>query len=145
MTNTFFKSFVVILGLTLSAQAQTPAERQQQELSPEIKKIIAESSPLNRWVTPEQLREIINEVAAQKETERTMVVDTRDQEGCHKLFNQFRSEGWQADKKMCEPDSTKPLRVIKVRVKISDCIIKTSPAMKISDNKCPYLTIKINW
>lgn len=142
----FLKSFLIILISAASAYAQmTPAERQAQEISPEVKKIIAESSVLDRWVTKEQWRQIVKEIAAKPGPEQVIVVDTTDQKECANVFSQLRSEGWPADETLCGQDLTKPHLVLALGVKISDCIIETQPHMKIEKNKCPYITVKMRW
>lgn len=114
MKKAFFKSFAAAMALTFSvsgvlAQAQlTPAERQAQELSPEVKKIIAESSPLDRWVTKEQFQQIVKEVTAKTLAQQVIVVDTRDREGCYKMYTHLQAKGWPANPSMCNQDANNP-------------------------------------
>ena len=146
MKNKFLKSFLMVLLSALSAYAQlTPAERQAQEASPEVKKIIAESSILDRYVTKEQWKQIVKEVSTTPGSEKVIVVDTRDQQNCFGVFNQLRAEGWAAEESMCEQDLSKPHVAISVGAKLAKCIIDTSPNMGMSKDKCPYITIKIRW
>ncbi|WP_409477502.1 DUF3943 domain-containing protein [Pseudobdellovibrio sp. HCB154] len=109
MKKTFLKSFAVVLALTISAQAQqTPAERQAQEISPELKKIIAESSPLDRWVTKEQFQQIVKEVTAKTLAQQVIVVDTRDRQGCYEMYKHLQTKGWPANPSMCNQDPNNP-------------------------------------
>lgn len=138
MKNKFLKSFLIVLLSTISAYAQ-------QEISPEVKKIIAESSVLDRWVTKEQWQQIVKEVATNPGSEKVIVVDTRDQQNCIGVFNQLRTEGWPAEESMCAQDQAKPHVAVSVGVKLSDCIIDISPNMRMNKDKCPYVTLKVRW
>lgn len=109
MKKTNFKLFAAALALTISAQAQlTPAERQAQELSPELQKIIAESSPLDRWVTKEQWNKIVEDINSKKLAQQVIVVDTRDQKGCLNMYNHLIAKGWPAETTMCHQDPNNP-------------------------------------
>lgn len=138
MKNKFLKSFLIVLLSVISVHAQ-------QDISPEVKKIIAESSVLDRWVTKEQWKEIVKEMAAKPGTEKVIVVDTRDQQNCFGVLTELRAEGLPAEESLCEKDITKPRAAISVGFKISSCIIEVTPNMGVDKNKCPYVTLKVKW
>ena len=78
------------------------------EISPEVKKIIAESSPLDKYVTKEQFREIVEEVRTKSLAQQVIVVDTRDQAGCLKVYHNLMAKGWPANPEMCNLDMSNP-------------------------------------
>lgn len=106
MKKNILKSLAVVLSLSFAAQA--PAQQQQQEISPEVRKIIMESSPLDKYVTKEQFREIVQEVTKKTLAQQVIVIDTRDQVGCQKMYSHLLAKGWPANPELCTPDANNP-------------------------------------
>ena len=129
MKKSILKSLALVLSFSLSAQAQ---QNHSNEISPEVQKIIMESSPLDKYVTKEQFRQIVEEVKPKTLAQQVIVIDTRDQAGCQKMYNHLIAKGWPANSSMCAVDANSPY----VSVTIGTEIDKESltPEQKIFQN-----------
>lgn len=103
MKKYILKTLVLVLSFSFSVQAQ-----QQQEISPEVRKIIEEYSPLDKWVSKEQFREIVQEVTKKTLAQQVIVIDTRDMVGCYKMYKHLVAKGWPADENLCLQDANNP-------------------------------------
>lgn len=115
------------MALTFSAQAQ-----QEPEISPEVQKIIAETSPLDRWVTKEQWKQIVKDVMTKNYAQQVIVVDTRNQGDCFAMYNHLQAKGWPANPTMCNQDPNNPY----VAVTLGTDVTKESltPEQKLFQN-----------
>lgn len=127
MKKNILKTFAVVLSISFAAQAQ-----HQQEISPEVKKIIAEYSPLDKWVTKEQFREIVQEVTSKKLAQQVIVVDTRDQAGCQKMYTHLVAKGWPANPSLCRLDANNPYVSVTLGTEVNKDSL--TPEQKIFQN-----------
>lgn len=130
MKKNILKTFAAILSLSLVVQANP--NQPQQEISPEVRKIIMESSPLDKWVSKEQFRKIVQEVTSKKLAQQVIVVDTRDQAGCQKMYTHLVAKGWPANPSLCNLDPNNPY----VSVTLGTEVTKDSltPEQKVFQN-----------
>jgi len=132
MRKNILKSFAVVLSISFAAQA-TPHELQDnKEISPEVKKIIAEYSPLDKWVSKEQFREIVQEVTSKKLAQQVIVVDTRDQAGCQKMYTLLVAKGWPANPGLCQLDPNNPFVSVTLGTEVTKDSL--SPEQRVFQN-----------
>lgn len=131
MKKNILKTFAVVLSLSFAAHGN-PAQQQQQEISPEVRKIIMESSPLDKWVSKEQFREIVQEVTSKKLAQQVIVVDTRDQAGCQKMYTHLVAKGWPANPSLCNLDPNNPYVSVTLGTEVNKDSL--TPEQKIFQN-----------
>lgn len=76
------------------------------EMSPEVKKIIMESSPLDKY--SDQIRIDVKAVTKKTLAQQVIVIDTRDLAGCQKMYTHLVSTGWPANPNLCALDVNNP-------------------------------------
>ena len=128
MKKTVLKYFVIVMALTFSAHAQQNGH----ELSPEMQKIIAEASPLDRWVTKEQWKQIVKDVTTKNFAQQVIVVDTRKQKDCFAMYNHLQTKGWPADPSMCRQDTNNPYVAVTIGTDVT--MDSLTPEQKIFQN-----------
>ncbi|MES2801140.1 MAG: DUF3943 domain-containing protein [Bdellovibrionota bacterium] len=114
----------VILSMSFTAHAE--------EVSPEMRKIIMESSLLDKYVTKEQLREIVQVVTQKTMAQQVIVVDTRDTVGCYKMYKHLVSTGWPANPSMCNQDASNPYITINIATEVNKDSL--TPEQKVFQN-----------
>lgn len=109
MTKSYLKYIVINLLLTFGcflAEAFEPVK--SEGISAEAQAIINNYSPLDRYVTKEQFQKIVKDIETKKMAQQIIVVDTRDQAGCLKMYRHLLAMGWPAHANMCDHDANNP-------------------------------------
>lgn len=134
MKKNVVKIFLAALSFSFLAQANPYQQNPPgtDSISPEVRKMIMESSPLDKYVTKEQFRKIVQDVKTKTMAQQVIVVDTRDQAGCQKMYNNLVAKGWPANPEMCMLDMNNPYISVAIGTEVDRNTLP--PAQRVFQN-----------
>lgn len=101
----FSISFILLLSLLSHAETTVQDFKDYSESEDIVNGL---PYPLSQYTTRENLQEINRQIMSKKIAQQVMVVDTRNQTECFKVYLRLKKMGWPVESSLCDQDNNNP-------------------------------------